>query len=224
MKYFLKSILLFLPLLGFGQVDIKLKTELDSMYTLDQRYREYLSKMSNSPTLVDSLKKALSIKENVSGYLWTFQNKIDKSNLDRIEQIIQLHGYPGTALVGKPTDEAAFYIIQHSPKIETYFGIIKAAAQSGQLPFYLSAMMEDRLLAQQLKPQVYGSQVMCYPVKDKPDNMECFVWPVEDPQSVNDRRIKAGFSQSIEDNSKRLGVEFKPLTIEEVQARYQIKK
>lgn len=222
MKNFFKGILYLFPLLSFGQVDLKLKNELDSMYVLDQRYRGYFSRLSDSPALADSLKKAFKVTENLSGYLWTRQSEIDKSNFNRLEQIIQQHGYPGTNLVGKTTNEVAFYIIQHSPKIEAYFPVVKAAAEKDQLPFYLSGMMEDRLLTRQLKPQIYGSQVVCYPLRDTPEKRECFVWPVEDPQSVDDRRLKAGFSQSIEANSKRLGVDFKPMTIEEVRRRYRL--
>lgn len=144
MKIFFNDILYLLPFLSFGQVDLKLKNELDSMYVLDQRYRGYFSRLSDSPALADSLKKAFTVTENLSGYLWTRQNEIDKSNFNRLEQIIQQYGYPGTRLVGKITDEAAFYIIQHSPKIEVYFPLVRAAAETDQLPLYLSGMMEDR--------------------------------------------------------------------------------
>ncbi|MHA4738151.1 DUF6624 domain-containing protein [Dyadobacter sp. MSC1_007] len=223
MKHFLKVAFCLFPLISLGQVNLSLKRELDSMYVLDQRYREYLSKISTSPALADSLKKALSISENLTGNLWTYQNRIDSSNLVRLEQIIGQVGYPGTALVGKPTDEAAFYIIQHSPKIGSYFPLVRQAAEANQVPFYLSAMMEDRLLTQQSKPQIYGSQVMCYRLITDKSKMECFVWPVKDAASVNERRSKAGFTQSIEANAQRLGVEYKPLTMEEVQKKYALK-
>lgn len=224
MKHFLNVAFCFLPFIGFGQINIPLKRELDSMYVLDQRYREYLSKGTINPAVADSLKKALSIRDNLMGNLWIYQNRIDSTNLIRLEEIIRQHGYPGTALVGKPTDEAAFYIIQHSPKIETYFPIVKQAAEANQLPFYLFGMMEDRLLTQQSKPQIYGSQVMCYRLRADASVMECFVWPVKDASSVNERRKKAGFAQSIEANAKRLGVEYKPLSMEEVQKRYALNK
>lgn len=224
MKHFLKVAFFLFPLTGFGQINLPLKRELDSMYVLDQRYREYLSKISANPALADSLKKALSISENLTGNLWVRQNRIDSTNLRRLEQIISQYGYPGNALVGKPTDEAAFYIIQHSPKIEVYFPLVKRAAEAKQLPFYLFGMMEDRLLTQQSKPQIYGSQVTCYRLRADASKMECFVWPVEDAASVNERRSKAGFTQSIEANAQRLGVEYKPLSMEEVQKKYALNK
>ena len=193
------------------------------MYVLDQKYRAYLSNLSNNPRLSDSLMSALKIKENLAGALWTYQKRVDSMNLIRTEEIIKTHGYPGSSLVGLPTNEAVFYIIQHSPKIQTYFPLIKQAGQSSQLPFSLSAMMEDRLLTQQAKPQIYGTQAMCYPLKGSNNNkMECFIWPIENPASVNARRRQAGFPTTVEENAKRLEVDYKVLTIDEVKRTYRL--
>ena len=192
------------------------------MLVLDQRYRGYLSQIANNQALSDSLMKALNINDNLSSVLWTYQNRIDSLNLIRVEQIIQLYGYPGNSLVGKPTNEAVFYIVQHSPKIKTYFPLVKQAAQARQLPFHLAAMMEDRLLSEQLKPQLYGTQVAYYPLRSNSTKQEWFVWPIRDPVKVNQRRSKAGFTQSVEDNANRLGVKYRPLTMEAAKRRYAL--
>ena len=210
------------PSIGFGQLNLPLKRELDSMLVLDQCYRGYLSKIANNQDLSDSLMKALNINDNLTGVLWTYQNRIDSLNLIRVEQIIQQYGYPGRSVVGQPTNEAVFYIVQHSPKIKTYFPLVKQAAQASQLPFHLSAMMEDRLLTEQLKPQIYGTQVASYPLRSNSSKQEWFVWPISDPLRVNQRRSKAGFTQSVEDNAKRLGVKYAPLTMEEAKRRYAL--
>ena len=40
--------------------------------------------------------------------------RTDSTNTQRISQIMSNHCYPGKSLVSTPTDEAAFYVIQHS--------------------------------------------------------------------------------------------------------------
>lgn len=222
MNIFLTCILWICALSGVCQINPSLKRELDSMYVLDQQYRTYLMEVSSNQSLADSLMTALKIKENLQGVLWAYQSRIDSMNLIRTEQIIKVYGYPGSSLVGKPTNEATFYIVQHSPKIDAYFPLIRQAAQTSELPFYLSAMMEDRLLTERLRPQIYGTQVACYPLRTDFAKQECFVWPIQNPVTVNQRRAKAGFTQSVEDNAKRLGVIYKPLTMAEAKRRYSL--
>lgn len=86
----------------------------------------------------------------------------------------------------------------------------------------LVAMMQDRLLMEQHKPQLYGTQAACYPLQSDQSKQECFIWPIENPTSVNERRKKAGFTQTVEENAKRLDVDYKILTIEEAKQRYRL--
>ncbi|GAB3220737.1 DUF6624 domain-containing protein [Spirosoma arcticum] len=222
----MKSVLLLLvllclsPLVAISQVNLLLKRELDSMYVLDQRYRAYMGQVGKNQLLADSLMTAFQIKDNLSGTLWTYQNRVDSLNLTRLEQIVKIYGYPGSSLVGKPTNEAAWYILQHSPKIGLYFPLVKQAGQANELPFSLVAMMEDRLLTEQLKPQTYGTQIACYPLRANSTKQECFVWPILDPNQVNQRRTKAGLAKTVEENAKRFDIEYKILTMEAAKKRY----
>ena len=208
------------PFVAISQVNPSLKRELDSMYVLDQRYRAYMAQAGKNQLLADSLMTAFQIKANLSGTLWTYQNRVDSLNLIRLEQIVKIYGYPGSSLVGKPTNEAAWYIFQHSPKIGLYFPLVKKAGRANELPFSLVAMMEDRLLTEQLKPQVYGTQIACYPLRVNSAKQECFVWPILNPKLVNQRRTKAGLPKTVEENAKRFDIDYKILTMEEAKKRY----
>ena len=78
-----------------------------------------------------------------------------------------------------------------------------------------AAMMEDRYLMNEGKPQVYGTQGMYYD-----DERGSFIWPIENPETVNERRIKAGYDQTIEAYSKVLfgpDFEYKVLGIDDVK-------
>jgi hypothetical protein len=181
----------------------------------DQLYRETLSLLMD-PVKGDSLAKAMSLtKQQASGRFWTKQNRLDSLNLVFIEALIKEYGYPGKTLVDTPANETAWYVIQHSSKIEKYIGVIKKAAESGELPFRLYAMMYDRQLMQLRQEQVYGTQISCGMLKQ--DKNMCFVWPIKDAAMVNERRKKAGFTQTVEENALRLDVKYRAVKMDEIE-------
>jgi len=200
---------------GQPKINRVLKKQLDSIMVKDQLYRDTLTLLMD-PAKGDSVAKAMSLtKQQASGRFWTKQNRLDSLNLVFIERLITQYGYPGKTLVDTPTNETAWYVIQHSPKIEKYFGIIKKAAESGELPFRLYAMMLDRQLMQRKQEQVYGTQVSCGMLKK--DKNECFVWPIKDAATVNERRKKAGFTQTVEENALRLDVKYRVVKMDEIK-------
>ena len=201
---------------SFGQarLNINLKRKLDSIMVLDQKYREVLMQMSDS-VKKDSIAKLVGVsKEKVEMEVWKLQRTIDLSNLLFIENIFKKYGYPGKSLVDTPTNEVAWYVIQHSEKIPQYFEMIKKAGIKKELPFTLVAMMEDRYLMNQNKEQIYGTQVTCRKTKNATN--ECFVWPIKDVNGVNERRRKAGFELTVEENAKRLDVEYKIVQLSDI--------
>ena len=90
-----------------AQINQHLKAELDSMYLLDQKYREYLADLTMNQSLKDSLQRAFGVSaDQLNGALWNRQSRIDSSNLQRTEAILAQYGYPGKSLVGEPTNKA----------------------------------------------------------------------------------------------------------------------
>lgn len=201
------------------QINVALKKELDSIYVLDQKYREQME-LSQQPKKADSLSKLYQVdKKDLNGRLWGLQSKVDESNIERVEAIIKQYGYPGLSLVGAPANEAVFYVVQHSDKIDKYLPLIEKAALEKQLPFKLFAMMKDRSLMHNEKEQIYGTQASGFSTLNKATGKAEWtwvIWPISDPENVNKRRKEAGFDQTVEENAKRLNVEYKVLTIEEV--------
>ena len=213
----MKKLLLYLcllPLLSHAQramVNPRLKRELDSLYRVDQVYRAAMF-ADNKQHLVDSIAAALHLPAaEVPRLLIGLMLQTDSTDMQRVRMIIQRYGYPGKTLVGTPTNEASFYVIQHSNRIAQYLPLIKQATEQGELPFRLYAMMLDRQLMYLGKPQVYGTQGRNY------NSEPPFIWPIEDAAHVNERRKKAGFELSVEDNAKRLNIKYQVLTLEQVQ-------
>ncbi|MEN0057001.1 MAG: DUF6624 domain-containing protein [Mucilaginibacter sp.] len=212
------------------KVNQTLKRTLDSVYNIDQGLRQY---GDNAVTVAqkDSIVKALGLskteQEKLKKYWWGVVSYHDSLNLIIVEKIFKQYGYPGKSLVGTPTNEAAFFVIQHSPpKIPEYFPLIKKAGENKELPYIRVATMEDRMLMDDKKEeQIYGTQISWKVITDLATGKKqriLFVWPIKDAKHVNERRKKAGFTTTVEENAKKFGVDpYKVYTLDEVQKLFK---
>lgn len=203
------------------KVNVALKKELDEIMKVDQGYRMLFDSEITSEKREKLLKDLNIDKEEFEKKSWQLVAEHDSLNMQKIENIIAQYRYPGKALVGEPTNQAAWYVIQHSTKIGKYLPLIKQAGKKKEIPFTWVAMMEDRYLMNESKEQIYGTQGKGEMTKDK-DGKQVFinfVWPVKDLKNVNKRRKKAGFDSTIEENAQRMfGKDFKyePYTLQQV--------
>ncbi|MBO2010659.1 DUF6624 domain-containing protein [Hymenobacter negativus] len=219
------SLLLLLLLAAFSgraqnQFNPDLKRELDSIYAVDQKWRSMLFN-PHQRFRPDSLARALGVtRQSLPTYIPRQMMRTDSLNLLRMRLILKQYGYPGKTLVGEPTNEAAWYVIQHSDEIDRYLPLIKKAANKGELPFYFYAQMLDRQLMREGKEQLYGTQAMGYnvtnPATGRRESQRPFVWPIKDVAGVNTRRQKAGFKNTVEENAAIMGISYRVVTLEEV--------
>ena len=222
-KLTLGIFILFFSLSTFGQskINLTLKNELDSILSEDQNLRELISS-DLLQTKSDSLASVFKIdKKDLVPYIIKQIPISDSLNLIRVEQIIKEYGYPGISLVGPETNEAAYYVIQHSTKIDKYLSLIKKAADKKELRFTLYAQMLDRSLMYKGKEQIYGTQGKGLQVLNKETGTKEFktvIWPIKDVTDVNKRRKKAGFKSTVEQYAKQsLGIDYKILTLEDIK-------
>ena len=196
------------------KLDLSLKQRLDSIAVLDQKYRLLMQ--------AKSLEERKKLGENMglseaeySGDLAQMQSVLDSVNMVFVEKYFREKGYPGKSAVGEESSLVAWNILQHNPdKIPLYLPLVKKAADAGEFPKTSAAMMEDRYLMLEGKPQIYGTQGMSYD-----DARGSFIWPIENPETVNERRKNAGFEETIEEYAKILfgnDFEYKSRTIEEI--------
>jgi len=195
-------------------LDFELKNRLDSIAVLDQRYRVLMQ--ANSPEELEKLGLEMGLsEEEYTGDHWAMQQVIDSSNMAFVENYFITKGYPGKSVVGEESSLAAWYVLQHNPdKIPAYLPLIKKAAAAGEISMRSAAMMEDRYLMNEGKPQIYGTQGMTY------NDTGSFIWPIEDPKTVNQRRAEVGYDQTIEEYGKLLfgeDFEYAVLSIDDVK-------
>lgn len=219
------SLILSLFVFGFcqaqGTIDENLKKELDRIYKYDQIFREYVDSETTDSRKSQILNEIGYSKDDLAnGKAYKILSDLDSISLIRIEEIIAKYGYPGKTLVGVPTNEAAWFVIQHSKKIADYFPIIQEAGASNEIPFAKVAMMHDRMLMYEGKEQLYGTQVagenILNPISGKKE-FWYYVWPIQNGESVNELRKEAGFATTVEEYAKSMGIVYKRYTLEEIK-------
>ena len=196
------------------KLDFSLKRRLDSINELDQLYRPLLQELD--PDKRKDLAEKLGLApEDYEGDLYQKQKAIDTGNLRFVKHLLDTIGYPGKDIVGEPTNTVAINVIKHNPEqIPQYLDLFKEAGENDQLPYTLVATLEDRYLMGQGKEQLYGTQAQITASNG------FFIWPIKNISTINERRKKAGFNQTIEEYAKELLGEdyvFKPLALSDIQ-------
>jgi hypothetical protein len=114
-------------------------------------------------------------------------NAIDSDNHARIKAIVKQYGWPGRELVGQDGADAAFLLVQHSELSfqKEMLPLVKKAFQSHQMSGQNYALLLDRVLVGEGKPQVYGTQA-------KLSGHEVVLDPIGDEANVDKRRAEVG--------------------------------
>ena len=121
--------------------------------------------------------------------LWEEQERVDAANLERLREMVAEHGWPGISMVGYDGAGTAFLILQHAnheAQVEL-LPVIEAAAEAGEADRQHVAMLQDRILVAQNKPQLYGTQLYH---EETTGNLE--LYPIEDEANVDARRREIG--------------------------------
>ncbi|AZJ35636.1 hypothetical protein D6T69_08940 [Tenacibaculum singaporense] len=126
--------------------------------------------------------------------------KEDHRNQELVISIIEKCGMPTLNEVTQKHMNAIWLGLQHSNKKirKKYFPQIGKAVENGDLSKQQYALMKDRILMDEGKPQIYGSQIK-----------NGKLYKLENPETVNERRKKMGMG-TIEDYLKLFDIQFNP--------------
>ncbi len=184
---------------SFGQLKSKqtlgdsLITKLDTIYQQDQKYRKQLMEILNKLERTDSDKlEIISLLDII--------NKKDSINLSEIKKILDKDGWLGSDVIGEQGNKTLFLVIQHAD-LETqikYLPMMLDAVKLGNANGQDIALLKDRIALRQGERQIYGSQVY-----KNYDTGESYVYPVVEPEKVNERRAEVGL-EPIEEYLKHL--------------------
>lgn len=124
----------------------------------------------------------------------------DHRNQEMVISIIEKCGMPTLNEVSKTQMEAIWLALQHTNKKhrKKYFPKIEAAVKNGDLSKEKYALMKDRILMDEGKPQIYGSQIK-----------NGKLYKLESPEKVNERRKEMEMGP-IEEYPKNFNIKYSP--------------
>ncbi|PID68027.1 MAG: hypothetical protein CR968_03720 [Flavobacteriia bacterium] len=126
--------------------------------------------------------------------------KEDHRNQELVISIIEKCGMPTLNEVTQKQMNAIWLGLQHTTKKyrKKYFPLVEKAVENGDLSKQQYALMKDRILMDEGKPQIYGSQIK-----------NGKLYKLANPETVNERRKKMGM-KPIEDYLKYFNIQFNP--------------
>jgi hypothetical protein len=177
-------------------LNLPLQNELDSIYNDDQHprlvYIDLLKKSGGKITpQVDSIINVLHF--------------LDSVNDVKVEKILDTYGWLGADVVGQHGNNTLWVVIQHANLAmqKKYQPMMEDAWKKGNLRPSQYALTIDRILMNEGKKQIYGSQL-----KSEPSNLDkYYVYPMVDPDNVDKRRAEMQLDP-MEDYVKQFGVQW----------------
>ena len=117
----------------------------------------------------------------------------------RLDELVQIYGWPGIALVGLEGCRAAWLVAQHAICFAgfaaKFHAVMEQAVESGNVPKRLLACLTDRIEFNENRPQLYGT-VLAW------NEMGELTCELEDPANVDARRTEVGLPPFEEDLAK----------------------
>ncbi|MBC2877238.1 MULTISPECIES: DUF6624 domain-containing protein [Streptomyces] len=116
--------------------------------------------------------------------------RLTARNGDRLNEIMDAHGWPAADLVGPDAARAAWLIAQHADRQldvqRRALRLLEQAVAEGRAAPRELAFLRDRTLVNEGREQVYGTQIAG--VRDGAP----VPWPCEDPERMDERRAEVG--------------------------------
>lgn len=175
-------------------LDKPLKEQLERVYVRDQTLRG----------LLRTVEEDYGRDSDQMKFMWEIINEQDSLNELEVEKIIQERGWVGKSVVGSQANMTLWLVIQHAPlpTQEKYLPMLQQSVKDGESAGHHLALLEDRILMRNDKPQKYGSQV-----QRDPETGEYRVAEIVEPEYVNQRRAEVGLGP-IEDYISNWGIEW----------------
>jgi hypothetical protein len=152
-----------------------LRKDLLQMEKLDQDARELLVAATATPDLPEDHPALVHMLE------------VDATNLKRLKHVVNQDGFPTIEMVGLDGVNAAFILTQHAdPQFQAkMLPVLTVRLKDGEIPAQDYALLTDRVLRAQGRPQRYGTQFGWSEDGLNPD-------PIADESHVDERRSALG--------------------------------
>ena len=110
-------------------------------------------------------------------------------NMEKVRTILDTYGWPESSLIGEQGVRTICNVIQHDNQEtrELYIPMMKQAVLDNKLEARWLVRAQDRLATDKGELQIYGGQMKYYP-----ETKSFNVWPVYDPENIDERRAEIG--------------------------------
>jgi hypothetical protein len=116
--------------------------------------------------------------------------RVTVRNGDRLAEILDSHGWPTISSVGAEAARRAWLVAQHADRRldlqRRALTLMAQAVEAGEASPQHLAMLRDRVLVNEGRPQIYGTQIAGV-VDGAPTP-----WPCADPKNMDERRAEVG--------------------------------
>jgi hypothetical protein len=156
--------------------DLALKDSLDEIFYLDQKDR----------ILIAPYEKKYGDTSTQMQQVWERMGRQDSINLVLLQNLWDRYGWLSKSLVGN-AGVTQWAVIQHADLAvqKKYLPMLKQAAGKGDIKKSSLALTIDRILSEEGKKQLYGSQLSRIKWQGK---YMYVIDPIEDPEHVDQRR------------------------------------
>lgn len=171
---------------------------LEEVYDNDQAAREWTKGMSSLTT------------DEIEAYAIEME-RVDSLNQAIVFEMLDKDGWPSN--LSNKANQAIWIVIDHSNLAfqRKYLYLVKEKAEECILEKADYAILNDRVLMGEGKPQIYGTQIkMNATIVDDEIAMQFFLWPVENPIVLDSLRNTMGLSpikEYLQNSSESIGQE-----------------
>ena len=126
-------------------------------------------------------------------------------NEKKVTTILDSYGWPDISVIGEQGNLTICNVIQHSDNAVRikYLPMMRQAVKENKLNPHLLVRAEDRIATERGDLQIYGGQMKYYP-----ETNTFNVWPVYDPENINQRRAEIGLGPIEEHLKNRFNFEW----------------
>ncbi len=133
--------------------------------------------------------KQLGYRNSITDSLWKIKAIVTRNNIKQLDSIVNQYGWPKKSEFGETASSSAFLIVQHSDSsyLEKYLPLVEANCKINEANWADYAYMKDRLLMDQQKSQLYGTQLIS---NGRLGGL--YLYQLSDPENVDKRRFSMG--------------------------------
>ncbi|MCU0407838.1 MAG: hypothetical protein MUD02_02720 [Bacteroidales bacterium] len=150
--------------------------------------------------------KKVGMKSSTVEAIWDLKALINEKNQADLEALLTGKGWPKASEVGQDAVMAAYLVVQHSTSglQYKYLPDVKRSCEAGELPWERYALMYDRALHNDGKPQKYGTHTLYNEKTRLPE-----LYPLQDPSKVDEWRRELGM-EPLSAYLSKYGIKWEP--------------